>query len=284
MSRIAWTLFGMTLAMLLALGGYALELLPGAASAGQPRVVVTMDSEAQALDEQLSKMSAKGDRLSADLAAMEADRKAVMEDLADVMAERDKLRLQLADAERRLEVAGRAGLLETETAAPAQPAPAQPASAQPAPETAAPRLVSAPEPEAAAADGQPEAGSDEVIVPQAGPVVPPPPAEVQTAARAASPEAGELLSLGLKAYREEDYRGAFDTWLPLARAGNPRAQFFVGGLYSEGRGVPRNLAKAYVWLKRSGRGGYYRAGPLLERVTAQMDPAQLAAAENSLSR
>jgi hypothetical protein len=279
MSRIAWTLFGMALAVLLALGGYALELLPGSASAGQPRVVVTMDSEARALGEQLSKMSAKGDRLSADLAAMEADRKTVMEDLADVMAERDKLRLQLADAERRLEVAGRAGLLETEAAAAAQPAPAQPA-----PEAAAPRLVSAPEPEAAATGEQPEASAQEVLVPQAGPVVPPPPAELQTAARVASPEAGELLSLGLKAYREEDYRGAFDTWLPLARAGNPRAQFFIGGLYSEGRGVPRNLAKAYVWLTRSGRGGYYRAGPLLERVTAQMDPAQLAAAERSLSR
>ncbi|MDH3472619.1 MAG: hypothetical protein OEM59_02910 [Rhodospirillales bacterium] len=279
MSRIAWTLFGMALTVLLALGGYALELLPGSASAGQPKVVVTIDSEAQALGEQLSNMQAQGDRLSADLAAMEADRKAVMEDLADVMAERDKLRLQLADAERRLEVAGRAGLLESQAAAPAQPAPAQPA-----PEAAAPRLVSAPQPEAAAAGEPPEASSEEVIVPQAGPVVPPPPAELQTAARAASPDAGELLSLGLRAYREEDYRGAFDTWLPLAEAGNPRAQFFIGGLYSEGRGVPRDLAKAYVWLTRSEQGGYYRAGPLLERVTAQMKPAQLAAAERSLSR
>jgi hypothetical protein len=284
MSRIAWTLFGMALAVLLALGGYALELLPGPARAGQPRIVVTIDSEAQALGAQLDELQAQGDRLSADLAAMEADRKAVIEDLADVMAERDKLRLQLADTERRLEVAGRAGLVETQAAAPAQPAPAQPASAQPAPETAAPRLVSAPEPDAAAADGQPEASSEEVIVPQAGPVVPPPPAEVQTAARVASSDAGELLSLGLRAYREEDYRGAFDTWLPLAQAGNPRAQFFIGGLYSEGRGVPHDLAQAYVWLKRSEQGGYYRAGPLLEKVTAQMDRAQLAAAEDSLSR
>jgi TPR repeat protein len=107
---------------------------------------------------------------------------------------------------------------------------------------------------------------------------------VQTAARVASSDAGELLSLGLRAYREEDYRGAFDTWLPLAQAGNPRAQFFIGGLYSEGRGVPHDLAQAYVWLKRSEQGGYYRAGPLLEKVTAQMDRAQLAAAEDSLSR
>jgi hypothetical protein len=274
MSRIAWTLFGMALAVLLALGGYALELLPGPARAGQPRIVVTIDSEAQALGAQLDELQAQGDRLSADLAAMEADRKAVIEDLADVMAERDKLRLQLTDTERRLEVAGRAGLVETQAAAPAQPAPA----------TAAPRVVSAPEPEVAAGGEQPEAPSEEVIVPQAGPVVPPPPAELQTAARAESPDAGELLSLGLKAYREEDYRGAFDTWLPLAQAGNPRAQFFIGGLYSEGRGVPHDLAQAYVWLKRSEQGGYYRAGPLLEKVTAQMDTAQLAAAEDSLSR
>lgn len=42
---------------------------------------------------------------------------------------------------------------------------------------------------------------------------------------------------------------------PLADKGDPRAQFWMGCRYIDGRGVARNDAKAVAWITKSANGG-----------------------------
>jgi len=46
------------------------------------------------------------------------------------------------------------------------------------------------------------------------------------------------VSNGLKVALGDDYETALHTWLSLAKAGKPDAQFFVRGLYRSGASVP----------------------------------------------
>ena len=74
----------------------------------------------------------------------------------------------------------------------------------------------------------------------------------------AGPAASDFKS-GWEAYQKADFQGAFEAWEPLAEAGDPLAQFNVGTLYDEGRGVPRNLDKAVEWWTKAAEQGYARA-------------------------
>ncbi|MEM7222171.1 MAG: hypothetical protein AAF495_04290 [Pseudomonadota bacterium] len=89
---------------------------------------------------------------------------------------------------------------------------------------------------------------------------------------------------GLRAYQAKDFKTAFDTWAPLAEQGVARAQFYVGALYRDGAGVNRDMVQAYVWLKRSDERGYIYAKGLLDRVSKEMNPEQLAQAEAVLGQ
>ena len=276
MSKIVWTLFGITLSVVAALGASALGLIPGpTGQGGAPRIIVEMDGKASALQGSLGKLRAERDRLAADLSAKEADRKAMMEDLADAMGQRDEMRQQLDNTQRQLELLAKAvpEQAKNPASAPVESAPLD------APE-AAPRAATGfkSEDEGASAATQ----SNGTLVPEAGPpeAAVPEPAGTQLAAV----DPARALVRGLRAYREEDYRLAFYTWLPLAHAGDPRAQFYVGGLYTEGRGVEANQAMAYVWLRRAERGGYHRAKALLDRLAGGMTRNEMTAAERNVAK
>ncbi len=227
MYKLAWTLFGAALTALLALGGFAFDLVPIPAGAQRPaKIVVTFDSEAEALKEEIVRIRLERDRLAADLSAVEADQDALLEDLGYVLAERDRQRQRLGP----------------DAASSTEAAPAA-------------------------------TGTSEIpLVPEAGPAAPVLPGSI------------DPLDIGLRAYRNEDYWRAFDTWMPLARAGNPRAQFFIGGLYNDGSGVPRDLVMAYVWLRLSDRGGHPRAESVLEAVVRRMTAVEIDLAESRLAR
>ena len=49
---------------------------------------------------------------------------------------------------------------------------------------------------------------------------------------------------GFYAYKEGRYSTALEYWLPLAQAGDSRAQRRVGGMYEHGLGVPQDVKKA----------------------------------------
>jgi len=76
----------------------------------------------------------------------------------------------------------------------------------------------------------------------------------------------DALGAGARAYDAQDYARAYELWQPLAEAGTPMAQFHLGALYFEGRGVPRDLTMARSWLSRALDQGVERARFLLGRV------------------
>jgi hypothetical protein len=88
------------------------------------------------------------------------------------------------------------------------------------------------------------------------------------------------VSEGLRAFQSKDYTTAFRTWLPLAEAGNRDAQFFVGGLYMDGAGVPEDQVRAHAWWPLAADQGHSRASAFLEVIVTIMAPGQLTAARD----
>jgi hypothetical protein len=78
---------------------------------------------------------------------------------------------------------------------------------------------------------------------------------------------------GIRAYETKNYARAYEVWQPLAEAGEASAQFHLGALYFEGRGVRRDLAQARRWLRAALDRGQERARFLLGRVETQLAKA-----------
>lgn len=74
------------------------------------------------------------------------------------------------------------------------------------------------------------------------------------------------LDAGIRAYENRDYARAYRIWRPLAENGEASAQFHLGALYFEGRGVDRDLGAARRWLRAALAQGQERARFLLGRV------------------
>jgi TPR repeat protein len=83
------------------------------------------------------------------------------------------------------------------------------------------------------------------------------------------------LERGLLAYKAGRYEDAFAAWMPLAKDGVRRAQFYVGGLYHDGRGVSADKLEAHYWATLSQRSGYPPSDDLLDLITAEMSDAEL---------
>jgi TPR repeat protein len=68
----------------------------------------------------------------------------------------------------------------------------------------------------------------------------------------------QLLQLleALTALERKDYATAFPLLLPLARAGMPEAQFYVGVMYHFGYGVPRDDREAVRWYRLAAEQGH----------------------------
>ena len=86
------------------------------------------------------------------------------------------------------------------------------------------------------------------------------------------------LDAGMSAYRAHDYESAFRHWLPRAESGDSHAQFFVGGLYRDGAGVPVDPVRAYHWWALAAAQGHPQADRLLAGLRAEMLPKEIAAA------
>jgi hypothetical protein len=72
-------------------------------------------------------------------------------------------------------------------------------------------------------------------------------------ARAADPDAA--FRNGLTAFNEGAYASALAAWIPLADAGDARAQSGLGFMYYSGRGVPRDSRRAAEFLERAAEQG-----------------------------
>lgn len=70
------------------------------------------------------------------------------------------------------------------------------------------------------------------------------------------PEAPDPLELAKVAFARGDHAAALELWLPLAQAGEPRAQSNIGACFAEGMGVPRDPAMALKWLTLAADAGF----------------------------
>ena len=64
---------------------------------------------------------------------------------------------------------------------------------------------------------------------------------------------------GMAAYQKGDYATAAKDWEEEANAGNAEAQFNLGLLYLDGKGVAQDYAEAAVWFRRAADQGYAKA-------------------------
>ncbi len=107
------------------------------------------------------------------------------------------------------------------------------------------------------------------------------------AAGLAAPAAADYWSrfeAAVAAYAAGDFVRAQRGFAGLAEGGDPHAQYWLGVMYFEGKGVPQDDVRAYVWFTRAAakgnRGGRVgRAG-----VTARMSAAEIAEAERRLGQ
>ncbi len=61
---------------------------------------------------------------------------------------------------------------------------------------------------------------------------------------------------GLAAYDRGDYAMALREWRPLAEQGHAEAQFKLGVMYFNGRGVTRDNAEAWKWWRKAADQGH----------------------------
>ena len=64
---------------------------------------------------------------------------------------------------------------------------------------------------------------------------------------------------GMAAAKRGNYRAAYQVWLPLATAGDVRAQYNLAVLYDRGFGVPQDFAEAAKWFLVAAEGGHLDA-------------------------
>ena len=64
------------------------------------------------------------------------------------------------------------------------------------------------------------------------------------------------LRQGIAAFSREDYNQSARIFIPLAAAGDPVAQAYLGFQFETGRGVPMNYTEAAIWYRRSAEQGY----------------------------
>ena len=59
------------------------------------------------------------------------------------------------------------------------------------------------------------------------------------------------LLLADEAYKKEMYKDAFQWYEKAANLENPIAQYYMGLMYENGRGINQNKVKAFNWYKKS---------------------------------
>ncbi len=85
----------------------------------------------------------------------------------------------------------------------------------------------------------------------------------------AAPAPAASFGAGAAAFSRQNFNAAAVIFGPLAEAGNPRAQFYLGFMYETGRGVPQDYLTAAYWYRRAANQGestsQYRLGLLFDK-------------------
>ena len=73
------------------------------------------------------------------------------------------------------------------------------------------------------------------------------------------PAAAQDFYKGMTAAKHGKYAIALKEWRPLALKGHARAQYNLGFMYDEGRGVPLNRTEAAKWYRKAAQQGHAKA-------------------------
>lgn len=100
-----------------------------------------------------------------------------------------------------------------------------------------------------------------------------------TLAAAEKGDAGAQFSLGFMYSNgkgvPKDYTEAAKWFRKAAGQGEAQAQFNLGVMYAKGEGVPKNLVEAYAWWNIAGSKGNQEAQEYRDSVEKKMTPAQI---------
>ncbi len=102
----------------------------------------------------------------------------------------------------------------------------------------------------------------------------------------AMPAAAEYWSefeAGVDAYAAGRHAEAASRFRPLAEAGDDRAQYWLGIMYFEGKGVPQDDVRAYLWLGLAADQDNRAAGIGRDSVARRMSAERRAQAERLLA-
>lgn len=91
-----------------------------------------------------------------------------------------------------------------------------------------------------------------------------------------------VLSVGGRE-NQADYAAAAGWFRQAAERGLADSQFNLAVLHENGRGVPKDLQEAYKWFALAARSGDPVSARRLEQIKAQLEPAELEAAEQKLA-
>jgi|LWDU01.1.fsa_nt_gi TPR repeat protein len=61
---------------------------------------------------------------------------------------------------------------------------------------------------------------------------------------------------GFAAYQKGDYKTALNKWRPLAEQGKASAQFIIGVMYFEGKGVLQDYKESVKWYRKAAEQGH----------------------------
>jgi localization factor PodJL len=95
---------------------------------------------------------------------------------------------------------------------------------------------------------------------------------------AAGPAAAEY-DAALYAFNRGDYATAARQFEPAARDGDSDAQYWLGRIYADGLGRPRDPVTAYGWFDRAAAQGHHDASVLRDRLAPSLAPTQITEAQ-----
>lgn len=84
---------------------------------------------------------------------------------------------------------------------------------------------------------------------------------------------------GEAAFYQGNYWHAYQELEAPAKQGDPRAQYLLGRMYMEGRGVTQDYVQAHVWLNLATTGGVAEARGYRDNVSSRMTSQQIADAQ-----
>lgn len=84
---------------------------------------------------------------------------------------------------------------------------------------------------------------------------------------------------GLYQYLRGQYSKALNEFKPLANEGNPEAQYVLGSMYAQGKGVLQDYAQAHAWFNIAASQGHEKAALYRDEIAERMTSNQVAKAQ-----